>query len=169
MDNPLVQPDPGLFIWTILTFLILLGLLAKFAWNPLLRALEERQETIRKSLDDAERTKQELERVQQESAQIVAEARAEAQTIVSRSRAEAETVREDLKRKAKEEAAGLVKNAERQIQQETARAVQEIRREVVDLSLTVASKLIKKNLSQEDNDRLIQDSLDQIGTARPTS
>ena len=168
MDNPLVQPDPGLFIWTILTFLILLGLLAKFAWNPLLRALEERQETIRKSLDDAERTKQELERVQQESAQIVAEARAEAQTIVSRSRAEAETVREDLKRKAKEEAAGLVKNAERQIQQETARAVQEIRREVVDLSLAVASKLIKKNLSQEDNDRLIQDSLDQIGTARPS-
>lgn len=168
MDNPLVQPDPGLFIWTILTFLILLGLLAKFAWNPLLRALEERQETIRKSLDDAERTKQELERVQQESAQIVAEARAEAQTIVSRSRAEAETVREDLKRKAKEEAAGLIKNAERQIQQETARAVQEIRREVVDLSLTVASKLIKKNLSQEDNDRLIQDSLDQIETARPS-
>ena len=168
MDNPLVQPDPGLFIWTILTFLILLGLLAKFAWNPLLRALEERQETIRRSLDDAERTKQELERVQQESAQIVAEARAEAQTIVSRSRAEAETVREDLKRKAKEEAAGLIKNAERQIQQETARAVQEIRREVVDLSLTVASKLIKKNLSQEDNDRLIQDSLDQIETARPS-
>ena len=168
MDNPLVQPDPGLFIWTILTFLILLGLLAKFAWNPLLRALEERQETIRKSLDDAERTKQELERVQQESAQIVAAARAEAQTIVSRSRAEAETVREDLKRKAKEEAAGLIKNAERQIQQETARAVQEIRREVVDLSLTVASKLIKKNLSQEDNDRLIQDSLDQIETARPS-
>ena len=168
MDNPLVQPDPGLFIWTILTFLILLGLLAKFAWNPLLRALEERQETIRKSLDDAERTKQELERVQQESAQIVAAARAEAQTIVSRSRAEAETVREDLKRKAKEEAAGLIKNAERQIQQETARAVQEIRREVVDLSLAVASKLIKKNLSQEDNDRLIQDSLDQIETARPS-
>ena len=168
MDNPLVQPDPGLFIWTILTFLILLGLLAKFAWNPLLRALEERQEMIRNSLDDAEKTKRELLRVQQESAEIIAEARAEAQTIVSKSRAEAETVREDLKRKAKEEADGLVKNAERQIQQETARAVQEIRREVVDLSLALASKLIKKNLSQEANDRLIQDSLKQIETARPS-
>ena len=168
MDNPLVQPDPGLFIWTILTFLILLGLLAKFAWNPLLRALEERQEMIRNSLDDAEKTKRELLRVQQESAEIIAEARAEAQTIVSKSRAEAETVREDLKRKAKEEADGLVKNAERQIQQETARAVQEIRREVVDLSLALASKLIKKHLSQEDNDRLIQDSLKQIETARPS-
>ena len=55
MNNPLVQPDPGLFIWTILTFLVLLWALAKFAWRPLLAALEERQQTIRKSLDDANR------------------------------------------------------------------------------------------------------------------
>ena len=52
MDNPLVQPDPGLFIWTILTFLVLVALLAKFAWRPLLQALESRQDSIRKSLDD---------------------------------------------------------------------------------------------------------------------
>ena len=56
MNNPLVQPDPGLYIWTIATFLILLWLLAKFAWRPLLQALESRQELIRKSLDDAQRT-----------------------------------------------------------------------------------------------------------------
>ena len=54
MNNPLVQPDPGLFIWTIITFLVLLFLLAKFAWGPLLKALENRQETIRESLDDAD-------------------------------------------------------------------------------------------------------------------
>ena len=54
MDNPLVQPDPGLFIWTILTFLVLLYLLRRFAWGPLLQALDSRQDTIRKSLDDAE-------------------------------------------------------------------------------------------------------------------
>ena len=78
MDNPLVQPDPGLFFWTILTFLTLVFLLKKFAWGPLLKALEERQETIRKSLDDAEQAKQELTRLQDESAQIIAEARAEA-------------------------------------------------------------------------------------------
>jgi F-type H+-transporting ATPase subunit b len=58
MDNPLVQPDPGLFIWTIITFLILLGLLAKFAWGPLLKALDERHATIRKSLDDADKAQQ---------------------------------------------------------------------------------------------------------------
>ena len=166
MDNPLVQPDPGLFIWTILTFLVLLGLLARFAWSPLLKALEERQEMIRKSLDDADQAKQELERLHQESAQIIAEARSEAQSIVAKSRAAAETVREDLKQKAKDEAAALVRGAQRQIQLETARAVQQIRHEVVDLSLAVASKLIKKNLTQEDNDVLIQDSLTQIDASR---
>ena len=166
MDNPLVQVDPGLFIWTIVTFLVLLGLLAKFAWGPLLKALEERQETIRKSLDDADQARQELERLHQESAQIIAAARADAQSIVAKSRVAAETVREDLKQKAKEEADALVRGAQRQIQLETARAVQQIRHEVVDLSLAVASKLIKKNLTQEDNDALIQDSLTQIDASQ---
>ena len=165
MDNPLVQPDPGLFIWTILTFLVLLGLLAKFAWGPLLKALDERQQTIRKSLDDADLANQELKRLQRESAQIIAEARAEAQSIVVKSRADAETVRADLKRKAKDEAEALVRGAQHQIQLETARAVQQIRHEVVDLSLAVASKLIKKNLTHEDNDALIRDSLTQIEAA----
>ena len=162
MDNPLVQPDPGLFIWTIITFLVLLGLLAKFAWGPLLKALEERQETIRRSLDDADQAKQDLERLQKESAQIIAEARSEAQSIVVKSRAEAQTVRESLKQKAQEEGQVLIRSAQRQIELETARAVQQVRHEVVTLSLAVASKLIKKNLTPEDNDALIQDSLRQI-------
>ena len=166
MDNPLVQLDPGLFIWTLLTFLVLFGLLAKFAWGPLLKALEERQEMIRKSLDDADQATQDLKRLHQESAQIIAAARADAQSIVAKSRVAADTVREDLKQKAKEEADALVRGAQRQIQLETARAVQQIRHEVVDLSLAVASKLIKKNLTQEDNDALIQDSLTQIDASQ---
>jgi len=166
MDNPLVQPDPGLFFWTILTFLTLVFLLKKFAWGPLLKALEERQETIRKSLNDAEQAKQELTRLQDESAQIIAEARTEAQSIVTKSRAEAERVREDLKEQAKSEADAILKNAERQIHLETDRAVQQIRQEVVELSLNVASKLIRKNLTQEDNDALIQESLSQIESSR---
>src|SRR6266513_5245253 len=93
MDNPLVQPDPGLFIWTILTFLVLLGLLAKFAWRPLLQALERRQESIRQSLDDARQAKQELERLHQESAQIIRQARVEADGVITRSRADAERLR----------------------------------------------------------------------------
>jgi F-type H+-transporting ATPase subunit b len=161
-DNPLVQPDPGLFIWTIITFLVLLGLLAKFAWRPLLQALESRQESIRKSLDDALQAKQELERLQQESVQIIRQARIEADGIIARSREDAERLREELKQKARAEADVVVKNAERQISLETARALQQIRTEAVDLSVMIASKIIQRNLSKEDNERLIDEALRQV-------
>jgi F-type H+-transporting ATPase subunit b len=162
MDNPLVQPDPGLFIWTIVTFLVLLGLLAKFAWRPLLQALESRQESIRKSLDDARQAKLELERLQHESAEIIRQGRVEAEAIIARSRGDAERLREEMKQKAKAEAEGIIKNAERQIQLETGRALQQIRREAVDLSVMIASKLIQRNLTKEDNERLIEDALKQV-------
>ena len=165
-DNPLVQPDPGLFIWTIITFLVLLGLLAKFAWRPLLGALDSRQESIRKSLDDARLAKQELERLQQESAQIIRQARVEADGIIGRSREDAERLREDLKQKARAEADAVVKNAERQISLETARALQQIRTEAVDLSVMIASKIIQRNLSKEDNERLIEEALGQLEAQR---
>jgi F-type H+-transporting ATPase subunit b len=160
--NPLIQPDPGLFIWTIITFLVLLGLLAKFAWRPLLQALETRQESIRKSLDDARQAKQELERLHQESAQIIRQARVEADGIITRSRADSERLREEMRQKAKSEADAIVKNAERQIQLETTRALQQIRTEAVDLSVMIASKIIQRNLSKEDNERLIDDALRQV-------
>ena len=164
MNNPLVQPDPGLFIWTILTFLVLVALLAKFAWRPLLQALESRQAQIRKSLDDAQQARQELERLHQESAQIIAKARVEADSIVSRSRSDADRLKEEMKQQARTEAATIVRNAERQIQLETARALQQIRREAVDLSVTIASKLLKRNVSKEDNEKLIEEALKQVET-----
>jgi F-type H+-transporting ATPase subunit b len=166
MDNPLVQADPGLFIWTILTFLVLVALLARFAWRPLLAALERRQAEIAKSLEDAQRAKQELERLHRESAQIIATARSEAEAIVSRSRSDAEQAREDIKQKSRAEAAAIVKNAERQIQLETARALQQIRHEAVDLSVTIASKILRRNVSKEDNEGLIEETLKQVETRR---
>lgn len=162
MNNPLVQPDPGLFIWTVLTFLVLLTLLAKFAWTPLLQALETRQQGIRKALDDAQAAKQELERLEQESAQIVRKARAEAEAIVVQSRADADRLREEIRQKAKADAEGILRNAERQIQLETGRALQQIRSEAVDLSVSIASKIIQRNISKEDNERLIADALKQV-------
>jgi F-type H+-transporting ATPase subunit b len=166
MDNPLVQPDPGLFIWTILTFLVLVALLAKFAWRPLLQALESRQESIRKSLDDAQKAQQELERLHAESAEIIRQSRVEADAIVTRSRGDAERLREEMKQKARAEADAIVKNAERQIQLETSRALQQIRREAVDLSVMIASKLIQRNLTKEDNERLIEEALKQVEQPR---
>jgi F-type H+-transporting ATPase subunit b len=162
MDNPLVQPDPGLFIWTILTFLVLVGLLAKFAWRPLLEALERRQATIAKALDDAKAAQHELQRLQKESAEMMRQARIEAEAIIARSRADAEALREELKQKSRAEAAAIVKNAEQQIQLETGRALQQIRHEAVELSVTIASKILQRQVSKEDNAALIEATLQQV-------
>src|ERR1044072_3367483 len=166
MDNPLVQTDPGLFIWTIVTFLVLLTLLAKFAWTPLLQALEARQKALRKSLDDAEKAKQELERLNAESAQITNRARVEAEAIITQSRSDGDRLREEIRARARTEADHIVKNAERQIQLETSRALEQIRREAVDLSVMIASKIIQRNLSKEDNERLIDEALKQVEAQR---
>ena len=164
--NPLVQPDPGLFIWTIVTFLGLLWALKKLAWGPLLEALETRQNAIRKSLDDAQQAKVELERLHAESGLIIQKARVEADAIISQSRADGDRVREEIRAKARTEADHIVKNAERQIQLETSRALEQIRREAVDLSVMIASKIIQRNLSKEDNERLIDDALKQVESRR---
>lgn len=166
MDNPLVQPDPGLFIWTILTFLVLVGLLAKYAWKPLLAALEARRALIAKAIDDAERTKKELERVQQESLGILNKARVEAEGIVARSRADAEALREEMRQKAIADAAAIVKRAEKEIQLETSRAVEQLRRESVDLSLAIATKLLQRNVTKDDNVALIDETIKQIDTMK---
>jgi F-type H+-transporting ATPase subunit b len=168
MNNPLVQLDPGLYIWTIVVFLILLTLLGKFAWQPLLKALDQRQESIRRSLDDAAKAKQELERLQTESQRILAEARSEAESIVARTRDDANRLRDEMRQKAQAEAANIVKNAEKQIELETNRALQQIRHEAVDLSVAIASKLLQRNVSKQDNERLIEDTFKQLEAQRPS-
>ena len=169
MNNPLVQPDPGLYIWTIVTFLVLVALLAKFAWRPLLAALDERQQAIRKSLDDARQAKQDLERVHAESAKILEQARKEAESIVASTRTDVNQFREEMRQKARAEADGIVKNAERQIELETARALQQIRHEAVDISVNIASKLLQRNVSKDDNARLIEDTFKRIeASERPS-
>ena len=162
MDNPLVQLDPGLFIWTILTFLVLLFLLAKFAWKPLLAALEERENKIKNSLEDAEKATAELERINVKSEQIIAKARSEAQSIRVEAKAATERIKADLMAKAEEDSKKIRDEAEKHIHVEKDKAINEIRQEVVDLSLAVAEKVIKKNLSKEDNQGLIKDSLNNL-------
>ena len=166
MDNPLLRVDPGLFIWTIATFLVLLALLTKFAWTPLLQALETRQNAIRKSLDDAQQAKVELDRLNVESGHIIQRARVDADAIISQSRVDGDRLREEIRAKARTDADHIVKNAERQIQLETSRALEQIRREAVDLSVMIASKIIQRNISKDDNERLIDEALRQVETRR---
>ena len=139
------------------------------AWKPLLAMLQERQDTIARSLDDAKQARVELERLNVESQRILAQARTEAESIISRTRDDATRFREELKQKAQAEAAGIVKNAEKQIALETSRAVQQIRQEAVELSVAIASKLLQRNVSRADNERLIEDTFRQLeATQRPS-
>ena len=162
MDNPLVQLDPGLFVWTIITFLILLGVLTRFAWKPLLKALETRENEISQSLEDAKKAKQELERLSAEGDEIIAKARSEAQGIVSEGKKAAEQLTATTINKAKEEAMANLSAAKEQIKIERDKAIVEIKGEVVNLSLSIAEKLVKKNLSKEDNKSLIDESLKNV-------
>lgn len=166
MDNPLVQPDPGLFLWTIFTFLVLLGLLARFAWRPLLAMLETRENMIRTALQDAEKATKEFEQLQEKSKQITVKARTEAQSIITESKSQAEKVKDEILQDAKGKASLIIKTAEEQIQAEKKKAIAEIRGEVVELSLSVASKLIRRNLTSEDSQTLIEESLKEIGSQR---
>ena len=162
MNNPLVQLDPGLFVWTILTFLLLLTVLTKFAWNPLLKMLKDREELIRSSLEDAEKAQADLAKLNAEGEKIINKARAEAQEILSQCKSSAATLKEEILKDAKEKAKVIADNAEKQILVEKEKAIEEIKSEVVNLSLSVAEKLIKKNISAEDNKALIDESLSQV-------
>lgn len=164
MNNPLVQLDPGLFVWTILTFLLLVFVLAKFAWEPLLKMLQDREDMVRSSLEDAEKAKSELERLNEESEAIMAKARSEAQSILADGKAAAEKVKDDIIAKSKEQANKIREDAGNQIQVEKDKAISEIKKEVVNLTLSVAEKLIQKNLSDADNKSLIEESLKTVQT-----
>ncbi|MFL3050267.1 MAG: F0F1 ATP synthase subunit B [Candidatus Neomarinimicrobiota bacterium] len=161
MDNPLIQLDPGLFVWTILTFLILFGLLAKFAWKPLLKALSDREEKIRTSISKAEEAQTKLESLTSEGEIIIAKARSEAQSIIADGKTTADKLRSNMESKAKEKALSIIDQAEKQISAEKEKAIIEIRGEVATLSIEIAEKLIRKNLSKEDNMELINETLDQ--------
>ena len=164
MDNPLTRLDPGLFIWTVITFLLLLGVLTKYAWKPLLKMLEQRENRIQDSLNKAQEAREETERLQAESKAILAQAHAQAQDILAQGKVAARKLKEETLQEAKDKAQALIREAEARIETEKQKALHEVRTEVVDLSLHIARKLIQKNLTTEDNLTLINDSLRDLDT-----
>jgi F-type H+-transporting ATPase subunit b len=154
----------GNAIWTLAIFLLVVFVLGKFAWGPLLSMLQEREQFIHKSLADAKREREEAEATLREYGVRLQAARAEANGILDEARKDAERLREELRARARTEADTMIQNAERQIGLQTQRALQEIRREAVDLSVAIASKIIQKNLTKEDNERLIAEALKQVET-----
>jgi F-type H+-transporting ATPase subunit b len=154
--------DLGNAIWTLGIFVIVVIVLGKFAWGPVLGLLQQREEFIHRALADAKRDRDDAEARLKEYSAKLQSARAEAATILEETRRDAERLREEVRQRARTEADKLLANAERQIQLQTSRALEQIRREAVDLSVMIASKIIQRNLTKEDNERLIDEALRQV-------
>jgi len=152
----------GNAVWTLVIFVLVVILLGKFAWGPVLGLLKQREDFIHKSLSDAKHDRDEAEARLKEYAVKLQSAQREAIGIVEDARRDAERLREELRERAKAEADTMIKNAERQVQLETSRALQQIRKEAVDLSVTIASKLLQRNISKDDNQKLIDEALSQM-------
>lgn len=151
--------NPGLTIWTLLVFGALFLILAKTAWPAILKQVEEREAKIRQALDDAARANAEAQRLLAEYQGQMAAAKTEAQELLAQGRQAGEKVREEILAKGREEQEDLLARARREIALERDRAVTELRREAVDLSIAAASKVIEKNLDTEADRKLVQDYL----------
>ena len=157
--------DPGLFMWTIVTFLIVLMLLKWKAWGPLMSVLDKRAEDIKNALAAADRAKEDAEKASQDYEKLVQKAHSEAQQIIADSKVAGERVKNDIESAAKEKAEEMIGKAKAQIEAESQKAIQEIKSSVVDLSIEAAEKIIEKNLDSEDNRKLVNQTLDSIGQA----
>jgi F-type H+-transporting ATPase subunit b len=154
--------NPGVSIWTLVVFLLLLAALAKWAWPAILKAVEEREKRIQAQLDQAEKANQEAQRVLAEYQHQLAGARNEAQELLAAGRQAAEKVREEIVAKARAEHEELIARARREIVAEREKALAELRGEAVELSLAAASKVLERNLDSEADRRLVRDYLDSL-------
>src|SRR5690606_640556 len=158
--------NPGLMIWTVVIFLALLAVLGKFAWKPILGALEARERRIQDILDAAARDREEAERLMEENRRQLAEARQQAQQITAEGRQAAERIRQEMLERARAEQEELLARARQELDRERERALETLRRDAVDLSLAAAAKLVEKRLGSEDDRRIINEYLDRIGASR---
>jgi len=159
--SPLLRFNPGVGIWAIVTFVLLLLILKKYAWTPILDALDARESAVRDSLEQATRVQAENARLAQEQAQILAAARTEAAALIQGARESGEALKKSFEQAAQDEKRRIIASASQEIEAQTAAAVATLRKTTADLSIGIAEKLIRQNLDDAKNralvDQLIQD------------
>lgn len=158
--------DGGLMLWTILIFVLLLVILKRFAWPAILGAVEAREQALEKQLAEAEQSRVEAAKLLEEHRRLLSEAKGQAHAIVIESRQLAEKERAVAMEKTKQEQEELLARARREIAAERDRAVADLRREAVDLSLAAASKLIEKRLDTETDRKLVLEYLSTLDAGR---
>jgi F-type H+-transporting ATPase subunit b len=160
--NFLVTPEIGLMIWTLIAFGVSVAVLRKFAYPKIQENLDKRRIAIEESIDASVRTKEEADKLLEEYRARLKEAREQADDIVSRSRRAAESIQDDAKVDAKKYREELMETTRRDIENETRRALDEIRKEVADLTVIATEKVTRKTLTEDDQKRLIDEALSEV-------
>jgi F-type H+-transporting ATPase subunit b len=158
----LITPNVGLMVWTLVLFGLSLLLLWKLAFPRISEALDKRQRAIEESIDHAEQVRHQADQILEEYRERLAEAREQADEIVSRARRAGETHERQSEEDAKAKREQLMEQTRRDIDTETRRAIQEIRREVADLTVMATEKVTRKTLNEDDQRRLVEDALSEL-------
>ncbi|MDA0335243.1 MAG: F0F1 ATP synthase subunit B [bacterium] len=162
----LLSPHPGLILWTIITFVVVLVVLKAKVWGPLLAALDERERSIRDALESADRARAEALVQQADHEKRLVEAESQARQIVSEARAAAEKVGQQVMAAAKEDAERTAQRARESIQAEKRAALVELRREVADMAIGAAGAILNAELDAERNRKLADDFIADLPGAR---
>jgi F-type H+-transporting ATPase subunit b len=158
----LVSPNVGLMIWTLIAFGTTLYILNKLAFPRIAEALDKRRQAIENSIDTAERTRREAEELLEEYRARLREAREQAEDIVARARKASEGLQEEAKASARQQREELLEATRRDIEAETRRALDEIRKEVANLTVAATEKVTRMSLDDEEHRRLIQEALEEV-------
>lgn len=171
-EGGLIDPQPGLAIWTLVTFLIVAGFLRWKVWGPLMHVIEAREKSIQASVDQARLEREQAEKLLAEQQVAIADARKEAAEMVRQNRAEIDAAKAELIAKARSEADALLANARRTIEDEKRKAVAEIRGLAVDLALAAAGKVVGAKMDDASHRALAAEfiaSVEKQGTSRPVA
>ena len=162
LKGGLLDVDPGLFVWIFITFILFITVFAKLAWKPILSAWQTREESIKYSIEAAERALKKAEEISKDNEKALKEAELVAQRIRSEAASEAEAIRADKIEKAKDEAAKLLEQARATIDAEKRRALQELRNEVADLAVKSARMIIDAELDADKNKKLVDNFINDL-------
>ncbi len=160
------QIDLGLFVWSLITFLVLMIALWKFAYTPLINMARARQESISEAIKDAENLRTDAEELLESYRQQLAEAREEAAAILERARKAGDSTKAEALEQARAEAEATLAKARKQIERDTNQALQRIREEAADLTVAATAKVARNGLSGEDQLRLIQEAINEIDLSK---
>ncbi|MEE2669408.1 MAG: F0F1 ATP synthase subunit B [Gemmatimonadota bacterium] len=152
----------GLSFWTTLVFISLLSILWKFAWGPILGAVQAREDGIQETLDQAANERKEAAKLLTEHREQMADVRRQAQQIIAEGKEAGERVRQDIEEKARAEGDSMIERARESIDREKDAALEELRKESVELALAAAAKLVQESLDEEKDRELVMSFIDEL-------